>query len=104
MDDLFGVIELPLTLRPEQLISHDVPEGYQTVAGWWATMEREALELLEEPIPTIFHEEEQIALRARRLGYDTKRCSAPEAFRRLRFNESLCFPIGLLHEFYPPQP
>lgn len=104
MQRLFGVVDLPTVVQPEDLISDDVPDGHQTVAGWWATKEKEALEMLSDPIATIFADEEEIITLADQHGILWKWCSSPPALRRLGFTTGKAFPVELLHQFYPLNP
>jgi hypothetical protein len=101
---LFGVIELPTEVEPNELISPDTPEGYETVAGWWATREEAALEMLSDPIATIFSDEEAIITIADKRGILWKWCAAPTAFQRMGFEVSKSFPVELMQQFYPLNP
>jgi hypothetical protein len=104
MRHLFGVIELPTEVEPDELVSHDAPEGYETVAGWWATREEAALEMLGDPIATMFSDEEMIITIADARGILWKWCTAPAAFQRMGFKVSKAFPLELLQQFYPLNP
>jgi hypothetical protein len=104
MRDLFGVIELPTDVEPNELISPDTPEGYETVAGWWATREEAALDLLDDPIATIFADEELVITIADKQGILWKWCRAPAAFERMGFKVAKAFPVELLQQFYPLNP
>ncbi len=104
MKDLFGVIALPTEVEPDELISPDTPEGYETVAGWWATREEAALEMLSDPVSTLFSDEELIITIADKLGIRWKWCVAPPAFQRMGFKAAKAFPVDLLQQFYPLNP
>lgn len=104
MHGMFGLKELPSEVVPEELISPDTPEGYETIAGWWATREVEALEMLSDPIATIFDDEEALITIADQRGILWKWCSAPPVFRRMGFAVSKSFPLELVQQFYPLNP
>lgn len=101
---LFGVKELPREVEPDHLVSTDVPEGYETVAGWWATRETAALEDLMDPVATLFEDEEQIITIADARGILWKWCTAPAAFQAMGFRTAKAFPLELLQQFYPLNP
>lgn len=104
MRHLFGASDLPTDVEPDELISEDTPEGYETVAGWWATREEAALEMLDDPIATLFADEELIITLADKSGILWKWCTAPAAFRRMGFRVSKSFPLELMQQFYPLNP
>jgi hypothetical protein len=104
MRHLFGVTELPTEVEPDQLVSSDVPEGYETVAGWWATRETAALEMLSDPIATLFDDEEHLITIADKLNIPWKWVPAPAAYQAMGFKISKAFPLDLLQQFYPLHP
>jgi hypothetical protein len=104
MRHLFGVIELPTEVEPDQLVSPDLPNGYETVAGWWATRETAALEMLSDPIATLFEDEEHLITIADKLEVLWKWVTAPPAFQAMGFKVSKAFPLDLLQQFYPLHP
>lgn len=104
MHGMFGLKDLPSEVIPEELISPDTPEGYETIAGWWATREQDALDMLSDPIATIFDDEEALITIADQRGILWKWCSAPPALRRMGFTVSKSFPLELVQQFYPLNP
>jgi hypothetical protein len=104
MRDIFGVVDLPTEVEPDELISPDTPEGYETVAGWWATREAAALEMLSDPIATIYADEQEMITRADQRGILWKWCTAPTAHQRMGFKISRAFPLEMLQQFYPLNP
>lgn len=104
MRDIFGVTTPPTEVEPDQLVSPDTPPGYETIAGWWATREAAALEMLSDPITTIFEDEEALITIADQRGILWKWCTAPTALQRMGFTVSKSFPVELVQQFYPLNP
>lgn len=104
MRTILGVKEVPARVSLSELLSPDLPEGYQTVAGWWATMETAALEMLADPVSTLFDEEEHAITEADKRGLRWKWCSPCDAFRALGFESAKAFPLTFLQQFYPMNP
>ncbi|UYO47785.1 hypothetical protein KQX64_17655 [Rhodopseudomonas palustris] len=104
MDGFFEMQQLAAEITPDELMSPDVPEGYQTVAGWWATEEAAALDLLENPIGTLFEDEKEIVMKAEQRSILWKSCSAPAALQRVGFTHVKAFPLALLQQHYPSNP
>lgn len=66
--------------------------------------EEAALEMLSDPIATLFADEEQIITIADTRGILWKWCTAPAAFQRMGFTVSKSFPVELMQQFYPLNP
>ncbi|NPU64582.1 hypothetical protein HL667_06190 [Bradyrhizobium sp. 83012] len=81
-----------------------VTDGFQTVSGWWGTMEVEALDLLTSPLETFLDHEQQLIDIARRRKVAMREVDACKILRAAGFAHSVAFPIALLHEFYPVNP
>lgn len=104
MKAMFAIVATPTDVIPDELVSPDTPVGYETVAGWWATREEAALEMLSDPIATIFADEERLITEADQRGILWKWCAAPPALSRMGFETSKSFPVELLQQFYPLNP
>lgn len=104
MKTLFGTVGVPSTVEPRELIPPTVQEGYQTVAGWWATEDLEALKFLEEPLATIISDGEELLHLAEERGVSPQWGDACAALQKLGFATEAAFPLDLLSSFYPANP
>ena len=91
-------------ISPYMLEAPLVPDGYRTIAHWWATKERKALAILENWEEAL-REEEAAALRQARAQYvcvvQVEACRHYEL--RGQATEA-AFPMSFLAEFYPVMP
>jgi hypothetical protein len=81
-----------------------LPEGYDTVPHWWATMEPEALEGLRDPIATFYNDAEALQTISEKRGIDFFWLAAGRAYREIGLFTVRAFPLWLLAEFYPLNP
>lgn len=88
----------------EALTSEGVPEGYDTVSHWWASMEAEALELLSDPLATFYRASEDLQTLCEERGLDFYWVPAAPAFQAVGLQSARAFPKTLLTEFYPTNP
>jgi hypothetical protein len=90
--------------RLSDLITPDMPDGFQTIPGWWATMESEAIPLLRDPMLTFYSDANALEAKCAQDGIECEWAMAPRAFRKLGLDTVRAFPTALLEEFYPAMP
>lgn len=81
-----------------------VPEGFQTVPGWWATMEGEAVDLLRNPLSTFIRDADALEAICETENLPFLWIDAPKAFKEWGRGMVRAYPVTLLEEFYPAEP
>ena len=90
--------------KETDLISPDLDAGFQTIPGWWAIYESEALRLLSNPLMTFHADADKLEDLCVRDKIDYRWVTAPRAYRRIGLVQARAFPTSLLEEFYPQYP
>ena len=84
------------TLTVSDLVSTVVPWGWQTVPGWWAEQEADALGLLAEPLATF----EADADKLKQDGVPVVWTDAPPLYQSAGHNRVRAIPLASLYEMY----
>lgn len=92
------------SLTANDLTSDGVPEGFDTIAHWWATEEAEALDLLRDPLATFYADTEALQTFCEERGLPFQWVPACKSFRAVGLDKQRAFPMGLIAAFYPANP
>jgi hypothetical protein len=101
VEDLISrIAPIPLKVDLEDLVSSNVPPGYQTVGGYWAQQEPEAFEFLTNPVASLTEHAEKLELMCLETDTPIVQVEPSPLARSLGFLHSRAFPITLLCKFY----
>ncbi|AIK68480.1 hypothetical protein Lo5R7ANS_10 [Mesorhizobium phage vB_MloP_Lo5R7ANS] len=78
--------------------SSDVPEGYDTVLGYFSKNMPGAFELMDDPITGTLRDGHWLTHQANRRGLGIIKVPAPEPLIEIGINELNAYPVSLLQE------
>lgn len=88
----------PSCISSAPYLSSGVPEGYQTVLGWLAENNPEALDLLYDPIMDTHVDDRWLLKQARLRGYTTAQVQASQVERLAGIMGVTAYPLTLILE------
>ena len=101
---VLGLNPIPTSVSRCDLLSAGIPDGFQTVSGWWATQFEQALELLDDPVSTLHQDVLALEELCAKRGIEVLHVKASPIAQRMGFTTSRLFPVTILAEYYSTGP